>query len=140
VADLQSDGRAGSAVVGAVMRNVSVANRLRQHPVARRSERPVEGAGCCRPSSQVYPVHDTPDGCRLTNGDASAALQLPHLLSITKMRDVRIVNIVIPAKTSPKGEVSRNDQAGIHCLLTDAAGSPLSRGRRQFCASCHPFR
>jgi hypothetical protein len=32
------------------------------------------------------------------------------LLSITKVRDARIVNVVIPAK------------AGIHCLLTDPDG------------------
>jgi hypothetical protein len=35
-------------------------------------------------------------------------------LTITKVRDARILNIVIPAK------------AGIHCLLTDVNGSPLS--------------
>src|SRR5438105_15573013 len=34
-----------------------------------------------------------------------------------KLRDARILNIVIPAKTSPQGEVSRNGQAGIQCLL-----------------------
>jgi hypothetical protein len=41
---------------------------------------------------------------------------IPALLSLTKMRNPRIPNIVIPAK------------AGIHLVLTDENGSPLSRG------------
>ena len=40
-------------------------------------------------------------------------VQVPLLLSITKVRDAQIAYIVIPA------------QAGIQCLLTNAAGSPL---------------
>jgi len=36
--------------------------------------------------------------------------------------------LVIPAKTSPKGEVSRNDQAGIHFDLTVATWIPAFAG------------
>jgi hypothetical protein len=39
------------------------------------------------------------------------------LLSITKVRDARIVNVVIPAAFSP-----RESGEGIHCLLTDPDG------------------
>jgi len=67
----------------------------------------------------------------------SAGCPTSNLLSISKVGDARIPNIVIPAK------------AGIQCRLTNAAGSPLKpaleclnrgRGRRQFCGIRHPIR
>src|ERR1700682_2538809 len=64
------------------------------------------------------------DGC----DDEMKCAEHSKLLSVTKARDARILSIVIPAK------------AGIQCLLTYAAGSPLSRGRREFCETYYPFR
>jgi hypothetical protein len=45
------------------------------------------------------------------------------------VNDARIVYVVIPAKaTLAFTYVVIPAKAGIHCLLTDANGSPLSRG------------
>jgi len=59
------------------------------------------------------------------------------LVSITKVRDARIPNIVIPAK------------AGIQCLLNERRWVPAEAcprmlesgaGTTPICGSCHPFR
>ena len=40
--------------------------------------------------------------------------------------------IVIPAKTSPKGEVSRNGQAGIQCLSWTSLGARFREDDAKF--------
>ena len=39
-----------------------------------------------------------------------------------------------------RGRVRFGSREGTQCLSTDAAGSPPSRGRREFCERCHSFR
>jgi hypothetical protein len=61
------------------MRNVSLANRSRQHAVERRSERAAEATGSPPTSIASLPLFTfVADGCRLISGDESAAVQQPQ--------------------------------------------------------------
>src|SRR5450631_1537764 len=81
------------------------------------------------PACAAHIMPAAPAPITMTSYDAARpAVSVCALLGIAKVRNAQLPRRVIPAN------------AGIQCRLTNAAGSPLSRGRLQTYGVRCPFR